>query len=147
MKTKGIELKLSKEKSEEFFYDALCNGLDYLSGYGLSIKYSEVDYKYAKIVLEMKFIRNSKGHEKPSPSSICYEDVLMQILKNGKSLKLIDNECDGEYNSTIKLKDVHERVQKTPINHLIEYINETGGDATTADVVLQTVFYNDIIFG
>lgn len=137
MKTKGIELKLSKEKSEEFFYDALCNGLDYLSGYGLSIKYSEVDYKNAKSV----WINKNKG------KLPCYEDVLMQILKNGKRLLLIDNECDGEYNSTIKLKDVHEKVQKTPINHLIEYINETGGDATTADVVLQTVFYNDIIFG
>lgn len=141
MKTKGIELKLSKEKSEEFFYDALCNGLDYISGYGLSINYSEVDYKKAKSVLENKITRTNQTN------SICYEDVLMQILKSGKSLQLIDNECDGEYNSTIKLKDIHERVQKTPINHLIEYINETGGDATTADVVLQTVFYNDIIFG
>ncbi len=134
--TTGVELKLSKEKSEEFFYEALCNGLDYLSGYGLSIKYFETDYKKAKNVLQSK---NKNG--------ICYEDVLMQILKNGGSLKLIDNECDGEYNSTIKLTHVHERVEKTPIEHLIEYINETGGDATTADVVLQTVFYKDIIFG
>lgn len=35
---------------------------------------------------------------------------------------------------------------KTPIDHLMDAINQED-DAITADVILQTVFYEDIIFG
>ena len=83
------------------------------------------------------------GNDKPT---ICVEDVWMEILRNGKELCLVDEGCDGEYTRSITLKDVHDRVQKTPIDHLMDAINEED-DATTADVILQTVFYEDIIFG
>ena len=59
---------------------------------------------------------------------------------------MVDHECDGEYTRSISIKDVHERVSKTPIRHLMDMINEDG-DAVTSDVVLQTVFFEDVIFG
>ena len=62
------------------------------------------------------------------------------------TLKIIDHECDGEYNALITLENVHSRVQNTPTDHLMDAINEND-DACTADVILQTVIYEDIIFG
>jgi hypothetical protein len=46
----------------------------------------------------------------------------------------------------ITINDVYERVQNTPLDHLLNMINEED-DADTADVILQTVFYNEVVFG
>jgi hypothetical protein len=67
-------------------------------------------------------------------------------LKDGKKLTMIDHECEGEYTRSITIKDVHKRVSQTPIRHLMNMINEED-DAETADVVIQSVFFKDVIFG
>lgn len=131
-----MEIKLTKQESELYFYNALCNGLDYVTGYGLTIDFKKTDYQKA-----LDNFKKTNPEERP-----CFEDVLMQILRDGKSITLIDEECDGEYTRTIKMKDVHDRVQKTKTNHLINMINEED-DAETADVIIQSVFFEDIIFG
>jgi hypothetical protein len=59
---------------------------------------------------------------------------------------MLDEEGEGENDSTISLSDVHERVSQTPIKFLTDMITEND-DAETADVIIQTVFYKDIIFG
>jgi len=149
-KTDGISVKLSKEKSEEYLHSAFCNGIQELSHYGLQFDYEDSDYEKAKKSLEWK-IENGiipigmtvYGKEKPT---ICREDVWMEILRVGGKLKVIDTENDGEYTRSITLSDVHNRVQKTPFNHLNDMINESD-DAVTADVIIQTVFFEDIIFG
>jgi len=125
-----MEIILTHKESEEFFHNALCNGLGYIQDYGLELDYKKADYHSAKLKLE----------------SPCYEDVLMQILKDGNKLTLTDIECDGEYTRSITLDDVHSRVQKTPIRFLMDMINEND-DAETGDVVIQSVFFEDIIFG
>lgn len=150
-KSEGITVLLSKEKSEEFFHSALCNGIQKLGHYGLRFDYKDTDYKKAKKSLQEQIEKGIVpigmtvfGKEKPT---ICIEDVWMEILRVGGNLKVIDVENGGDYTRSITLADVHKRVQKTPMNHLIEYINDTGGDAITADVILQTVFFEDIVFG
>tara|TARA_R110002072_G_scaffold288371_1_gene454530 strand:- start:9075 stop:9452 length:378 start_codon:yes stop_codon:yes gene_type:complete len=125
-----MKITLTKEESEELFYNSICNGLDYISGYGIELDFTKSDYE--------KAISNGK--------TSCYEDILMQILRDGNTLKIIDHECDGEYNALITLENVHSRVQNTPTDHLMDAINEND-DACTADVILQTVIYEDIIFG
>lgn len=126
-----MKVILTPQESEELFETALCNGLGYIeSGYDLELTYSEQDYDNARDRL----------------TSPCYEDVLMQLLRDGKSLTLVDHGCEGEYTSTITLSDIHERVQTTNIRHLMDAINENG-DAVTADVILQQVFYKETIFG
>jgi hypothetical protein len=125
-----MQITLSPQESEEYFYNALCNGLGYISGYGLSIDYDKNEYKAAKEKL----------------TNPCYEDVFMQMLRDGGTLTLVDEECDGEYTRSITIKDIHERVQKAEVNHLVDMINEND-DAVTADVILQSVFYEEIIFG
>ena len=69
----------------------------------------------------------------------------MEILRGGGTLTLVDEE-NGLDPSVISLQDVHERVQNTDVRHLLDAINEED-DADTADVVLQTVFYGEVIFG
>ena len=108
----------------------------YISGYGLVLEADEQDYKAAS-----KKLKSEKPNE-----VICYEDVFLEVLRMGKPLSLIDEEGDGDNNSTISLSDVHERVSQTPISHLTNMITEND-DAETADVIIQTVFYQDIIFG
>lgn len=130
-----MEIKLSHTKSETYFYNALCNGLSYISGYNLELTYDENSYNDAKNRLK----------EKSPDIGLCYEDVLMEILRGGGTLTLEDRE-ENENNAIITLKEVHDRVSLTPLNHLTNMINEND-DAETADCILQTVFLEDIVYG
>ncbi len=127
-----MKITLTPQESEEFFYNSLCNavGTGYMDSYGIKLVYSETMYEKAKNKL----------------TNPCFEDVLMQILRDGNGLTFHDIEGDGEYTRTISLEDVHNKVQLTPVIHLQDMINEND-DVTTADVILQTVFFDDIIFG
>jgi hypothetical protein len=125
-----MKITLTPKESEEYFYNALCNGLSYVAGYGISMDYDEIEYGTAKLALK----------------NPCYEDVLMQILRDGGKLTMEDVEGEGDMTRTITLADVHERVELTPIKYLTDMITEND-DAITADVILQTVFYKEIIFG
>lgn len=129
-----MKITLTPQESEEYFYNALCNGLGYIQGYGIVLETQKSQYDAAKQTLK------AKGQ------SPCYEDVLMEILRQNGKLKLKDIEGEGAMDAEITLADVHERVQSTPLAHLIAMINETD-DAETADVILQHTFYQDIIFG
>ncbi len=111
-----------------------------MGGYGLQFVYEDKDYKKAKKTLTAKLKKEGKE------PGVCMEDVFVEILRNGGKLTFEDVENEGDYTRSITLNDVHERVQKTPIRHLSDMIEEND-DATTADVILQTVFYEDIIFG
>lgn len=130
-----MKILLEKNEAEEIFFNAMCNGLGYMcGGYDLELDFVDKEYQTAAANL------------KAEGASPCFEDVLMQILRDGNSLNIIDLGCGGEYSSSITLKDVHERVALTPVSHLMDMINEND-DACTADVVLQTVFFEDVIFG
>ena len=132
-----MTINLTPQESEEYFYNALCNGLGELSCYGLQIDHweNEDDYKEAKQRLDSK----------QQNEQVCYEDVLMEILRHGQhTIWILDDNDEEQYPITLQL--IHERVQKTPLKHLMDMINEHD-DAITADVILQTVIYGDIIYG
>ena len=126
-------------ETEKFFYNALCNSLNYLSKYGCEINYTKKDYMDAKKRLEKNPSLMFDNY------TICYEDVLIEILRGGKTITCKDNE-NGLDDSIINLKDVHERMEMTPLRHLMDMYNEID-DADTADAILQTIFYKDVIFG
>ena len=69
----------------------------------------------------------------------------MEILRGGGVLTLEDRE-GNEDSASITLQEVHDRVALTQLNHLMNMINEED-DAETADVILQTVFLQDIVYG
>lgn len=131
-----MEIKLTQQESEQIFHNSLCNVLGYMQGYGLELEVDKESYQTAKTNLRQK-----------SPGEvICYEDVLLQVLKDGGSLTMVDYEGGGEYNSTVTLQDIHDRVQKTEARFLMDMISEQD-DADTADAILQTVFFGEQIFG
>ena len=121
-----MEIKLSPQESEDLFFDALCNSLGEFSYYDLELEYDEAHF------------------DKVKKRDDCYEDVLMAILRDGGTLRIVDH--NGDYNAEITLKDVHDRVSLTPMHHLLDAINERG-DAITGDCILQSVFFKDVIFG
>ena len=129
-----MTIQLTQKESENYFHSALCNGLNYFRGYDLSLSYSGADYKKAKDVLSKKI------------ETVCFEDVLLQILIDGGALDVIDEGYEGSYSSSITLKDVHNRVSKTDSRFLIQ-MDQGNDDADTADCILQTVFFEEVIFG
>lgn len=135
MNATGITLNLTNEQCEEIFYTALCNGLGYVeSGYGLALQFRAKDYAESKGMLTLL------------KKNTCYEDVLMQILKSGKILTIADIEGDGAHTEYVSIQMVHERVRKVSPETLMDFVNEND-DADSADRVLQTVFYGEMIFG
>jgi hypothetical protein len=128
-----MEIKLTPRESEEYFFIALCNGLGYIeSGYGLDLRYDT--HEYSKIAKKLR----------DNGTIPCYEDVIMQLLIDGHEINLYDME--GEEDHKINLKDIHERIQNAPAERIMEMVNEKD-DADTADIILQTAFFNEIIFG
>ena len=136
-----MKVLLTPEESESIFHDALCNSLAYIeNGYDLNLTYFTGHYEQA-----VKTLRGGQnGMPKFPDIAICYEDVLMQILRQGHQLNLMD--LEGDESKSITLQDVHDRVQETDMRHLMDAINETG-DAITGDVILQQVFFQEVIFG
>lgn len=131
-----MKIGLTHAESELYFHNALCNGLQELYHYNLDIKYSNEEFKEAK----KNLISNGVAE-----AGVCYEDVLLEMLKMGFILTLVDVD-DNEDSRTITLKEVHDRVSLTPTRHLMNMINQED-DAITADVILQTVFLEDIVYG
>ena len=129
-----MNINLTHEESESHFYNAICNGLGELRYYDLELDYEAKEYKAAKQQLNTK----------QPDTQACWEDVLMEMLRSGNTLWIVDQNDDERHPITLDL--VHERVQQTPVNHLMNAINEND-DATTADCIIQTVVYGEVIYG
>jgi hypothetical protein len=127
-----MKVTLTPEEAEKYFYNAMCNGLLHIHNYDVELTFSSDEYKQALSVL------------RDTNQTTCYEDVLMQMLRMGHSLTLEDTEGVVHQHS-VTMKDVHERVQDTPIEHLSDMYYEQD-DLDTADAILQTVFFKTIIF-
>lgn len=126
--TTAMKIIFTNEEAQQHFHSAMCNGLGYIAGYDLELRYNQKHYDAAK---------NQMGFA-------CYEDILMQILRDGNKLFLVDlNEATRH---AITLQDVYDRLSETPIRHLINLIEEND-DAETADVILQTIFLGEVVYG
>jgi len=129
-----MNINLTHEESEAHFYNAICNGLGELKYYDLDLDYNAKEYKAAKQQLNTK----------QPDTQACWEDVLMEMLRSGNTLWIVDQNDNERHPITLNL--VHERVQQTPTRHLMNAINEND-DATTADCIIQTVIYGEVIYG
>lgn len=126
--------RLSPEQAEEIFFNALCDGMWAFPSYGIELKYSEEEYQACEKKLKQL------GNSLP-----CYEDVFMEMLRSGKEIRLFDTE-DAVDDGIWTLERVHELVQKAPQDAFLNMLNEEY-DSGDADVILQYVAYEDVIFG
>lgn len=123
-----MKIKLNKKESLEYFKNALINNYFMsITGYNLE---KQAEYKIAKETLDN------------GVDAICFEDVLIKGLLMGFNLELQD--CSGD-NHIVSLDDVYKKVQKTEPEHLIDMVNGND-DSITADAILQTVIFGEIIF-
>ena len=128
-----MKVILEPAEAEKYFHNALCNGSGELACYGIRLDYKEEDVAKARA-----------AWKKANPEeTMCREDVWLGILKEGGELTFTD-EDDDEFKVTLAM--VHERVQLTPLRHLQDMINEND-DAITADCILQTVIFGEVIYG
>jgi hypothetical protein len=124
-------LLMTRDESLKLFYDALVNALRlFESAYGFEMVYNSQAYSQAR---------------KKLPKDCCFEDVLLQLLKDGGSLTFKDHENDGEYTRSVTYKEIHKRVKKTPLRNLADILTEDG-DAYDYDVLIQTVLFQEVIF-
>jgi hypothetical protein len=130
-----MEIKLTPQECEKCFFDALCNvyGNGYWNGYGL-LFHQNYREQY------------DEARKKIPEKELSVEAVWMQILRDGHKLKIRDAEGGGIYDREISLQDVYDRMEKVPANILVEAVNEQD-DILTSDVILQTVFFESVIFG
>jgi hypothetical protein len=90
-----MKILLDNKESEEYFYNALCNGADWLGGYGITIDYTNEA-----------------------------SDKARKNFKNNNPDKV--SETDAEW--------------------LLQMKNEED-DAITADCILQTVIFGEVVYG
>ena len=130
-----MNIQLTNQEKEEIFFNAMCNGLSNVSYWEFKIDYNSEDYQSAKESL----LNNGK-------SSVCYEEVFMEMLKMGKSIDFVDLGCDGEYTKSLTMDMIHKNIEKTPMNNLFNVAQEQD-DSSDADAILQSVLFEEIIFG
>jgi hypothetical protein len=126
-----MKIELTHEEAERFFHTALCNGLNYFESYDIELTYNEEEYKEAK--------KTAKAEDE---GTVCYEDILMQMLKNGNNL--IAQGYDETH--VLNLEKMYNKMNQVPVNRLLEMINEND-DADTADIILQVCFIGEHIYG
>ena len=97
--------------------------------------FNDEDYTEAK---KSYYKRNNQN------SVACYEDILLEILTMGKHLSFLDNETDEVFHLSFEL--ALSNLDKLEVERVIQLIDETD-DGETADVVLQTCLFGEIIFG
>ena len=135
-----MEILLNEKELKEVLHNALCNGLGWISGYGLSVKISKEDYASAKDSLKEEDFNVGSVN-----IGICIEDVLMKHLENGNALGFYDSEQEEHVSFT--LDQARENLKSEDVTrHIMDMLNEND-DAITADCILQTALYGEVIFG
>lgn len=132
-----MKIILKKEEALEIIFNALCNGLAYIQGYGLSVSISDADYDKAKEEV-MVLLDNSSV-------CICVEDILIHHLKKGRELPFWDDE--GEEEVSFDLQQAIKNLQDEGAAKWILQMKNEEDDAVTADCILQFCLYGEIIFG
>ncbi len=141
-----MKIILSDEDIVKLVYEAFVNGG--LSEFGhsdIELKFFNSDYIKAKDILKVK---------PPSSDTICYEDVLVQLFKDGK-LIFIDHNDDCKYEFTpafvranldeVISGDNPDTLAVTQI--LLALDDESGPDAWVHYNILQWMVFKEIVYG
>lgn len=138
--SKGYKIIFEKEKALEILHSILCNGaLECFSNYGFYLTYDKKEYQEAKVKLEKDIILHLGN-------SVCYEDVLIQIVRNGGELEFEDNEGEGDNTKKLNVGVLLEGLSSASLENVFCIINGED-DAITGETVLQEILFGEILFG
>ena len=129
-----MKLNLTQQEIETVLLDCFCNG-------GLGELYqSGVDYTY-----------NKEKYQQFKVEGACYEDNLLNLLKNGGRLKFVDVEGDNEV-FFLTLNSAKEKLTEIEDANIIEKVKDILSENGNADAwhgyeILQFVLFGEIIYG
>jgi len=128
-----VRIQIADNDVPTLFRDCLCSGS---VGFGaLRLEYGSAAYAEAK-----ESLRQRKPDE-----TLCWEDVITEMLRIGKTLTFIDVE-DEEIIYLVNLETIRKNVAKIEVHHLNAMLNERD-DGITHDSILQTLIMGEIIYG
>lgn len=131
-----VRIQIADNDVPTLFRDCLCSGS---VGFGaLRLEYGSDAYAEAK---ESLLERRPEGDY----GTLCWEDVITEMLRIGKTLTFIDVE-DEETIYLVNLETIRKNVAKIEVHHLSAILNEQD-DAITHDSILQTLIMGEIIYG
>lgn len=132
-----MNIQLTNDEKMKIIYECLCTGLPYFRDYGLELNYDQNQYDNARDELKTK-----------STDIVCFEDILLEIIKttsNGITFKDIEgSEPDTILNMALINDD--DKWNKIPLNRINQFITENY-DAEDADVLMQYLFFGELIYG
>ena len=126
-----ITITATQEEKLNIVHTALCNGLSFMQGYDLEFDIIG-DKEQARKNLKEKGV------------NICVEDLMIEVIKLGGNLQVKDYNDDEIHH--LNLESIKENFDKIEAKHILDMNNEHD-DAITADCILQTLIYGDVIFG
>jgi len=130
-----MKIILEDKEVLEFIHSALCNGgLSELAMCDVHLEVSKVDYETAK----------PKAFEHIDSDTLCREDVWVQILRGGQSLKFYDHEGGEEI--SFDLRKAKKNLSSEDAAEIILEYKEGNDDAITATELLQHCLYGEVIF-
>jgi hypothetical protein len=133
LKNNKMKIQLTKQEAEKYFLNALCNGLTYFQSYGIDLLINDNEYNKAR-----ETAKDEDG------GKACYEDILLEMLRNGSTLLAEDSYMGKTHKLT--LNKMYKQMNKVPTKTLMEMINQQD-DADTGDIILQICFIGEHTYG
>lgn len=118
--------------------EILTTGLPYFANYGFIMDYNGGEYSKARKVLD--------GLDRKEDDVICIEDVQMQMLSMGYSLRFIDTENDDTA-TLLTLELIKKNWDKIPMKDLAHFAPDGDYDANDADNVMQYILFGELVYG
>ena len=134
---------ITREGMLELFWDALCGGS---IGFG-SVSLDCDNKLYQDARERVKILKAASPSEYITGSSVCYEDVMTEVLRAGDELYYMEYGYDDE-NSRVSfdldhLMDNFENVEA----YVLEQFLSEDYDSITTDSLLQCLLLGEIIYG
>jgi hypothetical protein len=138
-----MKIEFSKEDVKKIIYDSFCNGgLIELANCSVQVDW-DVETNHTNYIQAKE-----RCQEKIEDGTICFEDVMIEILDSGKSIVFTDYEADEsvEINIETSIKNLNDNANNY-FELLSKFLDEEGDyDSFDCSDALQLCLYKDVIF-
>lgn len=134
-----MKLILTMKEKRELLTTSLQHLNESLQMWEHTLEYTTLQYSKAK---QMVIAR-----QKVKTESICYEDVICEIMLGNNVAKFIDDD-DAENVVIFSLELFNENIDKCALLDIASIFDEQGNyDFTTTDNVLQCLIFGEVVYG